>query len=65
MGRWQCKNCAAVIDNHNISRPEDVIKEIPANKASPCPVCDQAAGFDNLDLASIIVPWSKSDPTIN
>lgn len=59
MGRWQCKNpeCAAVIDNHDITRPEDSVREIPAGDgATPCPMCEQQAGFDNLTYTGIILP---------
>lgn len=58
MGRWQCKNpeCAVVIDNHDITRPEDALREISAENSSPCPMCEERAGFDNLTHQSIIVP---------
>ena len=46
-----------MIDNHNISgRPEDALREIPAEASSECPVCDTRAGFDNLDYPGIILP---------
>lgn len=54
-----------MIDNFNITRPEDILKEIPPEQSSQCPVCDTRAGFDNLDYAGIIVPWSNTDPSIN
>jgi rubredoxin len=58
MARWQCKNCAVVVDAGPFSgRIEDSIKEINAKDSSPCPVCDEKAGFDNLDYEStILVP---------
>jgi hypothetical protein len=58
MGRWKCKNpeCAAVIDNHDVTRPEDSLREVKAEDSGPCPMCDQRAGFDNLNYRGIIVP---------
>ena len=64
MARWRCKNCAAVIDNHNITRPEDTVREIRAEKSSQCPVCDERAGFDNLDYPGIILPF-ENKTTLN
>lgn len=56
MAKWQCKNCSAVIDAGPFSgRVEDSLREIDAKGSSPCPVCDERAGFDNLDYESTIV----------
>lgn len=66
MTRWQCKNCAVVMDNGQFSgRIEDSLREIDAKDSSPCPVCDQSEGFDNLDYSGIILPWSNDSPSIN
>jgi hypothetical protein len=59
MSRWRCKNdrCRQIVDNGNFSgRIEDSFREIAAESSSPCPVCDQKAGFDNLDYQGIILP---------
>lgn len=65
MTKWQCQNCAAMIDSGPFSgRPEDALREIDANESSPCPVCDQRAGYINQDYQGIILPF-KSDARIN
>ncbi len=58
MTRWQCKNdrCNLIIDNGNVTRIEDSIKEITQG-AEPCPVCESTEGWENLDYQSpIFVP---------